>query len=131
RLAKDPRPELQLRLLARSSPIVRFLQGVRVVPFHPSLREFQFTESKFSIQLVSVFCRKHPAPETLKLRMRDDHFHQPVSQALPLKRIEDKHIGDPRERRVIGYDSRESNLLIAFVHTKRQRVVDRPLNRLD
>src|SRR5258706_14328863 len=99
--------------------------------FHPPLWKFQLVESELAIKLVRVFRRKHPSPETLKFGMRDDHFHQPFRKALPAMRFEHKNVGHPRKRRVVGYDSRESDLLIAFVEAKRSRVFDRPANCLD
>lgn len=56
--------------------------------------------------------------------MGDDHFHQPLSQTLPLKRVEDEHIRDPRERCIVRYHSRKADLLIAFVDAERKRVFD-------
>src|SRR6266496_5997453 len=96
------------------------------MPFHPPLRKFQLVESELAIKLVCVFRRKHPSAKSLKFGMRDDHFHQPFRKALPAMRLEHKHVGYPRKRSVVGYDSRESDLLIAFVEAKRNRVFDRP-----
>src|SRR5574341_358045 len=39
-----------------------------------------------------------------------------------------KDISDPGKRRVVGDDTSETDLLIAFVNSKRQRVFDRSLN---
>jgi len=34
--------------------------------------------------------------------MFEDHFHQPFAKTLPAKRVENEHVGYPRERCVVG-----------------------------
>src|SRR5215510_2204792 len=109
-------------------PIIRAFLRFRVVTLHPSLRTRQFDESKLSVEVVSVFGSENPSSKALQLRVRNDHLHQPLRKTLSAMCFEHEHVGDPRECRVVGYDAREPDLLVAFVDTKRQRVLDRNSN---
>ena len=57
--------------------------------------------------------------------MRENDFHQPFRQATAAMLRQHKHVCDPREGGVVGYDTRESDLIVSLVGAKRKRILDR------
>src|SRR5262245_30811074 len=63
-------------------PIIRPFYRLRIVPLHPAGRLLQFLKSVLAVQLVCILGCQHPSAESLKLRVRNDDFHQPLAKTL-------------------------------------------------
>src|SRR5437660_1272898 len=62
--------------------------------------------------------------------MRDDDLHQPLRQTAATMLRQNECVRHPGEGRVIRHDARETDLILAFVNTKRQRIFNRALHHL-
>src|SRR2546423_10213624 len=105
-------------------PVIRALLHLRVRSLHPALRATHFRKAERAIKLVSILGRQHPAAKALKLRMREGHINQPLAQTLPAKLLQHEHVCEPRKGGVIRNHPREPDLLVAFVETERERILD-------
>src|SRR3712207_4284090 len=113
------------KALSARLPVVGRLLHVRVGPLHPALRLVQVYKAELSVEPVRVLRRENPAAEALKLGVREDDLHQPLRQPAPAVRLQDEHVRQPREGRVVRHDAREADQLFALINPERQRVLDR------
>jgi len=65
-----------------------------------------------------VFCRQHPTAKALQVRMRDDYFAQPFSQAQSTMLVKNEDIRQPGKRRIVCYHTGKANLLVIFEDTE-------------
>jgi hypothetical protein len=68
--------------------------------------------------------------QALQRRVRDDDLHQPHAEAAPAMLREHEHVGEVRERRVVGDDPREADLVAGVEQAERERVLDRAHHQL-
>ncbi len=62
-------------------------------------------QAEFSIQPVRIGGAQRPSPQALKMRMRR-RVHQRFRQSAAAVRLDDEHIGEIRERRIVGTHAR-------------------------
>src|SRR5216684_6108630 len=117
-------------LLSCQQPNLRKVLQIRIESLHPARRLLQLRKTEPAIQLMRVFGGQHPAPKSLQLLMRDDHFDQPFAKTSSSVFINNKHIGEPRKSCVVGDNAGESDLFPVFVNAEVQRVPDRSLYNL-
>src|SRR5207244_12155507 len=105
-------------------PVIRTLLQVLIGTLHPTLRPMQRDEAEARIQSVRVFGCQSPASETLQFRMRQNHFHQTLRQALAEMFRKHKNVRHPGKRRIISDDACESDLIVSFVDAERKGVLN-------
>src|SRR5262245_11979461 len=79
---------------------------------HQSIRISTGLEAELTVEPVGVAREERPAPEPLKLGMRQDRRHEALAHTPSATRRRHEHVADVRERRVVGDHAREPDLLL-------------------
>src|ERR1700737_5163521 len=72
---------------------------IGVEDFHPSRWRLQRREAELGVQPLSVGRDQAPAPQTLKLRMPHNTFHQPLGKSAATMTFQNKHVANVGIRR--------------------------------
>src|ERR1039458_7379083 len=79
--------------------------------FHKTFGMRQRLEAELGIKPVRVPRSQHEPPQPLQPGMRQQCGHKFLADTLPPFLLDNENVGKPRERRIIGDDTREADLL--------------------
>ena len=81
-------------------------------------------EAELPVQRVRVAGGEEPAPQALKLRVREHGLDEPRPKPFPPLILDDEHVGQIRERRPVGDRARESDLPVPQKDREREGMGD-------
>src|ERR1700730_15338202 len=94
--------------------------NVGVAALHLALGMYRLGEAKFAIQPVRISRSQGPTPQALKMTMQHHHLHQRFRQSSPPIRLDNEHVSEIRERRIVGNHTCEADLLRVVVNSEAQ-----------
>jgi hypothetical protein len=84
-----------------------------------------------AVQFVSIASSQQKVPQALQIGASDDALDQPLAQATTAMGFEDENVTQPSKGCVIGHDAGKSYLLVAIVHPKAKRVLNRLFDHVE
>src|ERR1039458_2976555 len=79
--------------------------------FHKTFGMRQRLEAELAVKPMCVPRAEHEPSQLLHPWMRQHRRQEFLAETLPAFLLDDKNVGKPRERRIIGDDAREADLL--------------------
>ena len=90
----------------------------RLEDFHMVVGRRHPLKAESLVQSVRIARHQLKPPQPLQLRMADDFFDHPLPETAALIRFQHVDVAEIRIRRIVGDDSRESDLLFPMEETK-------------
>src|SRR5713226_3785718 len=94
------------------------LIDIRERSFHIALRSFHFGKAELFIESMSIAGQQHPSAKSLKFWVINHGLHEPFTQSLSTKWLQDEHIAYIGKGSIVGNNACIANLLLSPIQAK-------------